>query len=47
MNGAATDYVLDDQSVVRDLAGEPSKATYLVGPQGPLYRRDDQAGSIR
>jgi RHS repeat-associated protein len=32
---------------VRELLNGTVKATYLVGPRGPEYRRDDQAGTIR
>jgi RHS repeat-associated protein len=42
-----TDYVLDGSMFVRDLLNGMVKATYLVGPRGPEYRRDDQAGTIR
>jgi YD repeat-containing protein len=37
-----------DQSMfVRELLNGTAKATVLVGPRGPEYRRDDQAGIIR
>jgi RHS repeat-associated protein len=42
-----TDYVLDSSMFVRELLNGTVKATYLVGPRGPEYRRDDQAGTIR
>jgi hypothetical protein len=42
-----TDYVLDQTMLVRELLNGMVKATYLVGPRGPEYRRDDQAGAIR
>ena len=42
-----TDYVLDQTMQVRELLNGTVKATYLVGPRGPEYRRDDQAGTIR
>jgi RHS repeat-associated protein len=42
-----TDYVLDQSIFVRELLSGMVKATYLVGPRGPEYRRDDQAGAIR
>jgi|GEM_PF-2790106 len=42
-----TDYVLDASMFVRELLNGTVKATYLVGPRGPEYRRDDQAGTIR
>jgi YD repeat-containing protein len=42
-----TDYALDGSMFVRELLNGMVKATYLVGPRGPEYRRDDQAGSIR
>jgi YD repeat-containing protein len=42
-----TDYVLDQTMQVRELLNGAVKATYLVGPRGPEYRRDDQAGTIR
>jgi RHS repeat-associated protein len=46
--GANTsDYVLDSSMFVRELLNGTLKATYLVGPRGPEYRRDDQAGTIR
>jgi RHS repeat-associated protein len=32
---------------VCELLNGTVKATYLVGPRGPEYRRDDQAGTIR
>jgi len=42
-----TDYVLDQSMQVRELLNGTVKATYLVGPRGPEYGRDDQAGAIR
>jgi YD repeat-containing protein len=42
-----TDYVLDSSLFARELLNGMVKATYLVGPRGPEYRRDDQAGTIR
>jgi RHS repeat-associated protein len=42
-----TDYVLDQTMQVRELLNGTVKATVLVGPRGPEYRRDDQAGTIR
>jgi hypothetical protein len=42
-----TDYVLDQSMFVRELLNGTVKATYLAGPRGPEYRRDDQAGAIR
>ena len=45
------DHVLDGQSVERDLqtinGALGPVATYLTGPTGPMYLRDDVAGSIR
>ena len=39
---------LDDQSVVRELTGTfLPKVTYLTGPRGVEYRRDDQSGTAR
>ena len=36
-----TDYVLDGQSVVREIRDEDPVATYLVGPRGVEYRQDE------
>ena len=51
MNGTTTDFVLDGQSVVREMrtvnGTAAPYATYLQGPQGPMYRRDDTSGSVR
>ncbi len=40
-----TDYVLDGQSVVRELQDDDPVATYLVGPRGVEYRQDESTGS--
>jgi RHS repeat-associated protein len=42
-----TDYVLDGSMFVGELLNGMVKAMVLVGPRGPEYRRDDQAGTIR
>ena len=47
-----TDFVLDGQSVVREMRRDTQSdlvpyATYLEGPTGPMYRRDDTTGSVR
>jgi len=51
VNGISTDFALDGDSVVREGAAAggaftPS-VTYLTGASGPIYRRDDTAGSVR
>jgi YD repeat-containing protein len=37
----------DQSTFARELLNGMVKAMVLVGPRGPQYRRDDQAGSIR
>jgi hypothetical protein len=46
VNGTIIDFVLDGQSVVRELHSGSTFGTYLTGPRGPEYRRD-QAGTVR
>jgi RHS repeat-associated protein len=41
-----TDYLLDGQSVVREIKNGVIDATYLVGPRGPEYKRD-QNGAVQ
>lgn len=36
-----TDYVYDGQNMVREMRSGVPTATYLTGPRGPEYRRDD------
>ena len=36
-----TDYVYDGQNMVREMQHGVPTATYLTGPRGPEYRRDD------
>jgi len=36
-----TDYVYDGQNMVREMRNGVPTATYLTGPRGPEYRRDD------
>ena len=43
VNGTTTDFVLDASMFVRELRGGSAYATYLMGPRGPEYRRDDVA----
>jgi RHS repeat-associated protein len=40
-----TDYLLDGQSVVREIKNGVIDATYLIGPRGPEYKRD-QNGAV-
>lgn len=47
VGGVTTNYVLDGQSVVRERRNGTNYATYLTGPRGPEYRRDDATGQIR
>ena len=51
VNGTTTDFVLDGQNVVREMrtvnGTATPYATYLEGPTGPLYRRDDTGGTVR
>jgi hypothetical protein len=55
VNGGTTDFVLDNSMFVRELRPqivngqrqEALYATYLVGPRGPVYRRDDTTGNVR
>ena len=47
INSTTTDYILDDQSVVREKQGTNGFATYLHGPRGPEYRRNDSTGTVR
>lgn len=47
-----TDYVYDGQNMVREMQrGTDGQlhptATYLTGPRGPEYRRDDKTGQVR
>jgi len=41
-----TDYLLDGQSVVREIKNGTVSATYLNGPRGPEYKRD-QNGAVQ
>ena len=41
-----TDYLLDGQSVVREIKNGTVNATYLNGPRGPEYKRD-QNGAVQ
>lgn len=52
VNSVTTDAVLDASMFVRELRRNPSGgstvlATYLTGPAGPVYRRDDTTGLVR
>jgi YD repeat-containing protein len=51
VNGVTTNYVLDASMFVREqriVSGQPTNyATYLMGPRGPEYRRDDTTGNVR
>ncbi len=47
VNGTTTDFVLDASMFVRELRSGTAYATYLMGPRGPEYRRDDTSGSVR
>ena len=43
-----TDYAYDSTMMVREFTGTGTvKATYLPGPRGVEYRRDDVAGTVR
>jgi RHS repeat-associated protein len=42
-----TDFILDGQSVVREKKDGDYKATYLTGPRGIEYRKDDANGEVR
>jgi RHS repeat-associated protein len=42
-----TDFILDGQSVVREKKDGVYKATYLTGPRGIEYRKDDANGEVR
>ena len=52
-NGATTDYAYDGSMMVREgraaggiLTPATVTATYLIGPQGPAYRRDDTQSEV-
>ena len=46
--GTTTDYAYDATMMVREFTGTGTvKATYLPGPRGVEYRRDDVAGTVR
>ncbi len=49
LNGTTTDFVLDNCMFVREKNHSTgvNVATYLIGGRGPVYRRDDVAGTIR
>ena len=42
-----TDAVLDNSMMVREMRGGTAYATYLNGPRGPEYRRDDTTGAVK
>jgi len=46
VSGTTTDFMLDGQSVVREMRGGSVYATYLNGASGPMYRRD-ASGNVR
>jgi RHS repeat-associated protein len=46
-NTTTTDYVLDGTMMVRERRNSANYATYLIGPRGPEYRRDDTSGTVR
>jgi hypothetical protein len=46
-NTTTTDFILDGSMPVRERRNSANYATYLVGPRGPEYRRDDVAGTVR
>jgi RHS repeat-associated protein len=46
-NTTTTDFILDGAMPVRERRNSANYATYLVGPRGPEYRRDDVAGTVR
>ncbi len=41
------DYIYDGQNMVRTRKNGGPGATYLTGPRGPEYRRDDVTGQVR
>jgi RHS repeat-associated protein len=45
--GTTTNFILDEESVVRELQGTTVTATYLHGPRGPEYRKDHASGNVR
>jgi len=51
VNGDPVHHVLDNGMMVREMVPSGQtlipKATYLIGPRGPEYRRDDQTQAIR
>jgi RHS repeat-associated protein len=51
VNGNPVHSVLDSSMMIREMVPSGQtlipKATYLIGPRGPEYRRDDQTGAIR
>jgi YD repeat-containing protein len=46
-SSGTTDFILDGQSVVREKKDGVYKATYLTGPRGMEYRKDDANGEVR
>jgi RHS repeat-associated protein len=46
VNGTATDFVLDNGMLTRELKSGTSIATYLIGARGPEYKRNDSTGTI-
>ena len=42
-----TDAVLDGSMMIREMRGGTAYATYLNGPRGPEYRRDDTNGAVK
>src|SRR5258706_11935143 len=42
-----TDFICDGPMFVREKLNGAVSATYLAGPRGPEYRRDDSAGTVR
>src|SRR6185295_19310399 len=47
VGSTTTDCILDGQSAVREKQGSTVVATYLHGPRGPEYRRNDGTGALR
>ena len=48
VNGTIRTYMLDNGMMIRQPGSTGvSQATYLTGPRGPEYRRDDVNGSIK
>ena len=47
VGGTTTKFILDGQSVVREMRGSTVHATYLLGPRGVEYRQDGPTGAIK